>query len=309
MQVLVDLPFENAADWLAELRRQAPGVRFHLWPEVPEPAAIEVALVWTPDAALFEGLSGLQAIVVPGAGVDQLWRGGAVLPEVPIARLADPVMARRMAEYVLAMVLDHHRGFRCYRAQQAGRQWQRHFHADPAAIGVGIMGLGVMGRAVAALLSEVGYRVLGWSRRPKALDRMRCFAGEEGLGDFLAASEVLVCLLPLTAATRGILCRRTFEALPEGALLINVARGGHLIEADLLAALARGRLRGAVLDVFEDEPLPPDSPLWAHPRITLTPHIASHSNPKTGVAQIVQALQAIDRGEAPPPPVDPTSGY
>lgn len=309
MQIVVDFPWENAEDWLAELRRQGPGHDLHEWPDVRDPGCIEAAVVWTPTAELFQGMDRLRAIIVPGAGVDQLWRHVDRLPDVPIVRLADPIMATRMAEYVLSMVLDHHRKFKRYRRQQAERVWERHFHADPGDIRVGIMGLGVMGQAVADYLTRIGYDVTGWSRRPKTFDGLRTLAGSEALTELADRSDVLVCLLPLTDETRGILNGSIFKALPEGALVINAARGGHLVVPDLMAALDTGKLGGAVLDVFEDEPLAATSPLWAHPRITITPHIASLSNPVTGIGQIIRALDQLESGLTPDHLVDVSAGY
>jgi glyoxylate/hydroxypyruvate reductase A len=309
MQVLIDLPWENTEDWLAELRRQAAHHELYRWPDVDDPGGIDAAVVWTPTADFFSNLSRLKAIVVPGAGVDQLWRHTKQLPDVPIVRLADPVMATRMAEYVLAMVLNHHRGFERYRQQQAERVWTRHHHADPGDVRVGIMGLGELGTVAARHVAAIGYDVSGWSRRPKDIDGVRTFAGEDAFRAFLNQSDILVCLLPLTAATRGLLNARTFSSLPKGALVINAARGGHLVVPDLLDALDSDQLAGAVLDVFEDEPLSVDSPLWAHPKITVTPHIASLSNVVTGVRQIVRALDAVEAGNRPDHIVDPDVGY
>ncbi len=309
MQVLADFPWENAQDWIDELRRQGAGHQIHVWPEVPEPARIKAAIIWTPSADFFDTLTNLRALIVPGAGVDQLFRSRANLPDVPIVRLADPVMATRMAEYVLAMVLDHHRQLQCYRSQQAGAVWMRHFHSDPGDIRVGILGMGVLGTAAARHLRAIGYSVTGWSRSSKAIPGIETVAGEAALMPLVATSDILVCLLPLTKATRGILNAKTFDAMPDGALLINAARGAHLVVPHLLAALDRGKLGGAVLDVFEDEPLAPESPLWRHPAITITPHIASLSNPITGVRQIVQALDRIEAQEPLDHVVDPNAGY
>ncbi|MGI9433784.1 MAG: 2-hydroxyacid dehydrogenase [Geminicoccaceae bacterium] len=309
MRVLVDFPWANSEEWLAELRRQAPGVDLHQWPDVGEAGGIDAAVVWTPPRDFFRGLKNLKAIIVPGAGVDQLWRGGEALPDVPVIRLTDPLMAMRMAEYVLAMVLNHHRQLGVYRGQQARHLWARHHHPDPGDIKVGVMGLGVLGAAAVHHLSAIGYDVAGWSRRPKAIPGVRTFAGDAQFSAFLAASAILVCLLPLTDATRGILNQGTFAALADGAYVINAARGAHLIAPDLLAALEQGKLSGAALDVFEDEPLPASSLLWDHPKITVTPHIASLSNPTTGAGQIVDVLQRLERGEALGYRVDRTAGY
>lgn len=309
MQVLADFPWENGQEWVDELRRQAVGHDVHVWPDHPGLDRIEAAVVWTPNADFFDGMTGLRAIMVPGAGVDQLLKDKAALPDVPIVRLADPLMAARMAEYVLAMVLDHHRLFRRYREQQERAVWERHFHQDPDDFHVGILGLGVLGQEVARLLRAVGYRVSGWSRRQKAIDGVNTLSGKEGFAALVKSSNILVCLLPLTEATRGILNAAVFADMPDGALVINAARGGHLVVPHLLAALDAGKLSGAVLDVFEDEPLPAESPLWRHPSITITPHVASFSNPVTGVRQIVRALDRIAAGEAPDHQVNLEAGY
>lgn len=309
MLVLADFPWENAEDWLGELRRQAVAHQILVPAEMHEPASVDAAVVWTPPAGFFDGMTKLRAIIVPGAGVDQLTRSEAVFPDVPILRLADPVMATRMAEYVLAMVLDHHRHFGRYRDQQRRAVWTRHFHRDPADIRVGILGMGALGKKVADYLRLIGYQVGGWSRTPKSLPDIETVTGEEALLSLAAKSDVLVCLLPLTEATRGLLNRCLFEAMPEGAFLINAARGAHLVVPDLLSALDHGKPAAAVLDVFEDEPLSPESPLWRHPAITITPHVASLSNPVTGVGQIVRALDRIEAGEPLEHVVDRHRGY
>lgn len=309
MDVVADFPWENGQEWVDELRRQATAHRIHVWPDIPDPEAVRAAIVWTPDADLLRDFDNLSALIVPGAGVDQLFRSAGDLPDLPIVRLADPVMATRMAEYMLAMVLDHHRQLRRYREQQAGAVWTRHFHPDADDIRVGILGLGVMGAAAARHLQAIGYAVTGWSRSEKSLPGIKTVAGEAALEPLIASSDVLICLLPLTEATRGILNIGLFDAMPEGALVINAARGGHLVVPDLLEALDRGKLGAAVLDVFEDEPLSPESPLWRHPKVTVTPHIASLSNPVTGVRQIVRALDRIEVGETPDHLVDRHAGY
>lgn len=309
MRVLADFPWENGQEWIDELRRQGRAHQIHVRKDAADPASIDAAVVWTPSSDFFEGLIGLRALIVPGAGVDQLFRSPARLPDVPIVRLADPVMADRMAEYVLAMVLDHHRQFGIYRRQQTEAVWTRHFHGDPSDVKVGILGMGALGLQAARHLCAIGYAVTGWSRSKKTIDGIETVEGASAFLPLVAASDVLVCLLPLTEETRGILNAETFDAMPEGALLINAARGGHVVIPDLLAALDNGRPSAAVLDVFEDEPLPPESPLWRHSSITVTPHVASLSNPVTGVRQIVRALDRIEGGLPPDHLVDPSTGY
>ena len=304
MRVVFYCPWANAETWLSELRACAPELTFVAWPELDDSAPIEAAVVWRPPAGMLRQLPSLRVVCVMGAGVDYLFGPGIEPPNVPIVRLVDPVMTERMASYVLAAILYHQRQLGRYRAQQAHRVWRQSMHKDTSEVRVGIMGLGAMGRASAALLGAVGYDVAGWSRRPTSLAGVRCYAGRDQWRPFLARSDVLICLLPLTPATCGILSRATFDALPEGAVVINAARGEHLIEADLIAALDAGRLAGAVLDVFSIEPLPKDHPLWRDPRVLITPHVASLSNPASGAAQIAAALRAIRAGRAPAHLVD-----
>ena len=309
MQVLADFPWENGRIWIEELRSQAQAHHIHILPEVPDPGDIEAAVIWTPPSGFFDRLTALRALIVPGAGVDQLLRYQGELPDVPIIRLADPVMATRMAEYVLAMVLDHHRQFGVYRAQQMNAVWSRHAHGDPGDVRVGILGMGFLGARTAKMLRAVGYDVTGWSRSEKSIDDIETVAGMAALLPLVASSDVLVCLLPLTETTRGMLNEEVFAAMPKGALLINAARGGHLVVPDLLSALDSGRPGRAVLDVFESEPLAAESSLWRHPAITITPHIASLSNPVTGVRQIVRALDRLEAGLPLDNQIDRAAGY
>jgi glyoxylate/hydroxypyruvate reductase len=309
MRALFWCPWPNADEWLALLRQKGPELEFLISSEIDAPETIEAAIVWQPPSGLLERLSGLRCILVLGAGVDHLLAPGMRLPDVPLVRIVDPVMAERMASWVLAAVLFGHRQLDVYVRQQRERSWRRHAARDTADVRVGVLGLGAMGSACASRLAQVGYRVAGWSRTPKALAGIEGFTGSETWPSFLARSDFLICLLPLTPETRGILNARTFAALPEGAFVINAGRGGHLIESDLLSALDDDHLAGAVLDVFEEEPLPAQHPLWAHPKVLITPHIASITNPETGAEQIIAAMRAIRRGEMPPNTVDRRHHY
>jgi glyoxylate/hydroxypyruvate reductase A len=223
--------------------------------------------------------------------------------------MVEPGLTQGMREYVLLHVLRHHRDMPRLARQQAARRWEP--FASPLAQerGVGVMGLGILGADAAAALAAVGFRVAGWSRRPKALPGIESFAGEDGLAPFLARSEILVCLLPLTPATAGILDARLFAALPPGAALVNAARGEHLVEADLLAALGGGQLSGATLDAFRSEPLPPEHPFWGHPLIRVTPHNASLTRPETGARSMAEAIRRILAGAAPANLADRGAGY
>jgi glyoxylate/hydroxypyruvate reductase A len=304
MRTLFWCPWPNADEWLSLLRQKGPELEFLTWPEIDAPETIEAAIVWQPPAGLLDGLSSLRCICALGAGVDHLLAPGMRLPDVPLVRIADPVMAERMASWVLAAVLYGHRQLDVYVRQQRERSWRRHVARDTADVSAGVMGLGAMGKACAMRLAQVGYGVAGWTRTAKAESGIEGFTGNDALPAFLARSDFLICLLPLTPETRGILNERTFRALPEGAFVVNAGRGGHLIESDLISALDDGHLAGAVLDVFEEEPPPAEHPLWAHPKVLVTPHVASITNPRTGAEQIITAIRAIRRGEMPPNTVD-----
>ena len=309
MRVVFHCAWTNARGWLDVLRAAGPEFSFEPSETIEDPAGVEAAVVWNPPVGFFDRYPNLRLISILGAGGDYLFIPGMRLPDVPISRIVDPVMAERMAGWVLATTLYFHRQLDRYVVQQQERVWTRHEHPDFGEVGVGVMGLGAMGRAAAGLLANVGYDVAGWSRRPKSLAGIRTFAGDEQFGPFLARSNVLVCLLPLTGSTRGILNGEVFEALPRGAIVLNAGRGAHLVEPDLLTALEAGHLGGGALDVFSDEPLPDDHPFWTHPNVLVTPHVASLTNPVTGAEQIVAALRAVGAGRQPSNLIDPTRGY
>ncbi|HEX6144845.1 MAG TPA: glyoxylate/hydroxypyruvate reductase A [Geminicoccaceae bacterium] len=309
MRVVFHCPWANARGWLEVLRAAGPELHFAAAEEIDEPGEVEAAVVWNPPVGFFDPYPNLRIVSVLGAGADYLFVPGMRLPEVPITRIVDPVMTERMAGWVLATTLHFHRQLDRYLVQQRERRWLRHEHPDFGEVRIGILGQGAMGSASARLLAGVGYRVAGWSRTPKALPGIESFAGDEALAPFLARTDVLVCLLPLTPATRGILRASTFGALAEGAIVLNAGRGAHLVEDDLLDALASGRLRGAALDVFAEEPLPVGHPFWTHPQILLTPHVASLTNPRTGAEQVVAAIRAVRDGREPSNRIDPGRAY
>jgi len=300
---------EDPAHWLGGLRAALPGDRFLTWPDVGDAAAVEVALVAGPPAGALAQLPKLKLIQSLWMGVDGLLADPALPRHVPLARLVDPGMVAAMGETVLAHVLDWHRHLYRYRAQQRDGVWQRLPQYMACDRSVGLLGLGELGRHVSAQLLKFGFRVCGWSRRPKDLAGVECLSGPDGLDRLLAKSGALVCLLPLTAATRGILNARNLALLPEGACVINVARGAHLVDRDLLAALDSGRLAHAYLDVFQVEPLPAGHPYWSHARVTVTPHVAALTEPRTALARVIENLARVRRGEPPLDLVDPAAGY
>jgi len=295
--------------WRDALHAAVPDLEFRPWEEPGDPADIEFALVWLPPQGALRQFPNLKAILNLGAGVDALLKDPTLPDGVPVVRMVDDDLAICMAEYVLLHVLRYHREQPALDAQQRAHDWR--MIASPAAMHrrVGILGLGAMGGEAARLLVGAGFDVAGWSRRPKDLPGVQSFHGEVGRAAFLARSEILVCLLPLTPETEGILDRDLFQALPAGAYLINAGRGGHQVESDILAALDSGQLAGATLDVFREEPLPTASPFWDHPKVTVTPHNASITNPQSAVRHVCESIRRVRAGEPLRNVVDPDLGY
>ena len=290
------------------LARAVPGTRLHLWPDLgPDPAAIEIAMVWTAPPALFARLPGLRCVMALGAGVDDL--APMLPPGIALTRVVDAALTESMTEYVLYHVLRHHRGMDAYRADRESRAW--HPRPFPPASGrsIGVLGLGALGTHVARALSGLGFRVYGMSRTPRRIADVTCVTGDGALDTVLGHSEILVCLLPLTSATRDLLGARAFARMPRGAHLINAARGAVVVDEELLAALDTDHLSGATLDVFRDEPLPPEHPFWRHPRVTITPHIASLTNLESVAAQLADNVRRFAAGEPLIHAVDRERGY
>jgi len=284
-----------------------------IWPDVPDREAIHYVLAWRPPAEAFANLPNLRAVFSLGAGVDHVV-GNAALPDVPIVRVVDPDLTTRMTEWVTLQVLLHHRQHLAYARQQAAHQWRELRQPVAQDVRVGIMGLGELGRDAAEVLARLGFQVAGWSRSAKSIPGIETFHGEDGLRAFLGRTDILVVLVPLTANTRGILDASVFDRLARngalgGAVLINGGRGGLQVEADILAALDDGRLIGASLDVFEPEPLGPDSPFWSHPRVVLTPHVAASSEASVLADGIHRQILDFEAGKPLANLVDVSRGY
>lgn len=299
-------PFEAAAAVLC------PGLRVALWsPQTSEAELASVVAVagWFVPSGLPARLPALRLLASIGAGVEHLLRDPALPPAVPVTRIVDAEQAHGMAEFVLWAALYYHRGLDRVQAQQARRQWHMPPQRPAERTHVGVMGLGAMGAEVALALAAHGFRVSGWSRRPRTLPGVCTWAGHRELPEFLRPLDVVVSLLPLTPETRGLCNARWFELLKPGAAFVNCGRGEQVVVPDLLDAVHRGHLRGAVLDVFEHEPLPPESPLWDAPGVLVTPHMASSASPEVIARQIVADTARVMAGRAPANAVDRLSGY
>jgi glyoxylate/hydroxypyruvate reductase A len=300
---------DDAEEWRRALVAHIPDLDFRAWPDVGEVAEIDVALVWLPPEGELKRYPNLKAILSLAAGVDALMKDQTLPPGVPIARLTDPGLTQTMTEYVTLAVLRHHRHIDAFERRQREGRWVYELPPDVAERRVGVMGLGVLGGEAVAGLRDHGFEVAGWSRSEKSLEGVECFHGAQGLTPFLARTEILVCLLPLTPETENILDAGLFAALPESAYVINVARGLHLVEEDLLAALQSGHIAGATLDVFRQEPLPAGHPFWDHPNVLLTPHIAAAGNPRTAAPRMAENIRRALAGEPLIDLVDVGVGY
>lgn len=292
--------------WLAGLRAAFPQATVDLWAPGAPPA--DYAVVWAPPQAFLDEQPRLKALFNIGAGVDALLQL-RLPPEAKIVRLDDAGMSVQMAEYVCHAVIRHFREFDGYERDVAQGKWSFRKPQSRADCPVGVLGLGVLGERVARALRVFEFPVHGWSRSAKAVDSVVCHSGPEQLNHFLSECRVLVNLLPLTPETRDILNRETLSRLKPGGYLINVARGAHLVEADLIALLDSGHLAGATLDVFRTEPLPADHPFWPHPKIVITPHTSARTLRSESIAQIAGKIAALERGEAVAGVVDPVRGY
>ncbi len=308
MTLLFKCDMTASEPWLEALAKQMPDREIRVFPDIEPLEDVEYALVYEPPPGLLKSLPNLKVIFSLWVGVDHLTKDSE-LPAVPVVRMVERCLTASMSEHVVQQTLNFHKDCLDYRAQQGKRHWQQLELKAAWERNVGIMGLGTLGRDAAEKLAALGFNIAGWSRTPKKILNIDCYHGNQGLSPFLARTQILVCLLPLTDATRGILNKELFEQLPRGAAIINCARGGHLIEADLLQALDEGRLSGAALDVFEQEPLPPDHPFWRHPRIVVTPHIAAFSSADTAVEAVVENIARIESGQPLLNVVDFERGY
>ncbi|SDH98258.1 2-hydroxyacid dehydrogenase [Paraburkholderia phenazinium] len=301
----------RGAQWARLFAEKAPQIPFRIWPDGSsgdDAHAVRYLAVWEAPRDLATTFPNLEVVFSVGAGIDQ-FDLSAIPAHLPVVRMVEPGIVAGMVEYVTLATLALHRDWLTYAAQQREGRWQALRTRVASERRVGVLGLGVLGQAVLTRLASFGFQCAGWSRSPRTLDGIECFAGTESLPQFLARTDILVCLLPLTGATRHILNRDLFAQLPRGAALINTGRGGHLQQDDLLEALDSGQLSAAVLDVADPEPLAADHPLWRHPRVMLTPHVASMTQPDSAVEVVLDNLRRHREGEPLIGLVDRARGY
>ncbi|MCZ4060798.1 glyoxylate/hydroxypyruvate reductase A [Pantoea sp. LMR881] len=291
--------------WLAE---HAPDIQLHLWPEKGEAEQVEMLIAWQPPENIMATFPRLKVLFSVGAGADQ-FDFSALPADLLVVRMIEPGLTQGMVEYITFSVIGLHRDMPRYFQQQREQQWLAHPVKPAAQRRVGVMGLGELGLASLKQLVAMGFDCAGWSRTPRDIENVRCWHGDDQLVEFLAHSEILVCLLPLTAATKGLLNGELFRQLPYGAALVQAGRGPQLNQNDLLAALASGQLSAAVIDVTDPEPLPAGHPFWNHPAIWLTPHVASQTQNGSAIAALLDNLRRYQRGEPMIGIIDRSRGY
>lgn len=310
MRILLHRAANDGEAWARDFADLLPEAQVTVWREGTKAPPCDYAVCWSPPPAMVPELAEVKAIFLTGAGADALLKFADTLPaSIPIVRLGDAGMGVQMAEYVLHYVLRHFRRFDTYETQARGGVWAPLPAREKADFSIGVLGLGVLGSRVLEALAPFGFPLRGWSRTHKELAGVRCFHGEDGLDAFLRGTQVLVNMLPLTADTTGLLDRHTLGKLPPQSYLVNVARGGHVAEPDLLALIKSGHLAGAALDVTRIEPLPAQHPFWLEPRITLTPHISALTLRRESVAQIAAKIRAHVAGQPVADIVDRQLGY
>jgi glyoxylate/hydroxypyruvate reductase A len=282
----------RGAQWAKRFAQKAPDLPFHIWPDLGDPAAIRYLAAWQPPDDPTRTFPNLEVVFSVGAGIDQ-FDLSSVPAHVPVVRMIEPGIVEGMVEYVTQAALTIHRDLFDYGLQQQQQDWRERPLKPASERRIGVLGLACA----------------GWSRSPREIEGVDCYAGEGALDQFLARTDILICLLPLTPATRGLLNAELFAKLPRGASLIQTGRGPHLNQQDLLAALDSGQLHNAILDVTDPEPLPAGHPLWTHPRVRITPHIASATRPESAVDVVLENLRRHREGLPMLGQVDRTQGY
>ncbi|GHA26452.1 glyoxylate/hydroxypyruvate reductase A [Salinimicrobium marinum] len=299
----------NPDAWIKTLNEHQKKIEVEVYPDISNKNEVEYALVWNHPQGVFKEFPNIKVIASMGAGVDHIMQDPELPENVKVIRIVDEQLAKDMAEFVLALVLNKLRNLSLHHHLEQQQEWKPKTYQRIDEVKIGIMGIGELGSTVSKKLTENGFSVSGWANSKKDLENIKIYAGQEELDPFLAESDILICLLPLTPDTENILNKDLFKKLPENAFLINVARGNHLVENDLIEMIDSGHLSGAALDVFRKEPLPEKHPFWKHPKIQVTPHIASVTKPSSVVSQILENYERMKNKEELQKVVDKEKGY
>jgi glyoxylate/hydroxypyruvate reductase A len=309
VSIIIICPNNNPKPWITALTSIDPSVDIQIWPSDKPKSEVTFALCWQPPRGILNDYPNLQCICSMGAGVDHLFKDRQLPSNVPIVRLVDPAMNQSMFEYISSAALFYLRNTALYQTQQLNKLWLEHPSKSLSKTTIGVMGLGQIGKFCAIKLSELGFTVKGWSKTSKTIEGVKTYTGDDGLVDFTKDISILVCLLPLTNELKGILNLKLFHSLPKGCCLINVARGEHLVESDLLTALSSKHLDSAFLDVFIEEPLPQDHPFWSQSNIQITPHCSSSTEPLSVAEQIINNYRLMKKSKKLINLVDINKGY
>jgi glyoxylate/hydroxypyruvate reductase A len=304
----LDTRIGNAKAWRDTVAEKLPDLELRIWPEAGEPADIEYLAFMQPDFDILPAFPNLKAMFSRSAGVEA-FVDHPKMPKVPLGKMEPPGGDPMMTEYVVMHVLRFHRDMPGYQAAQANREWRRTRIVRPEERRVGFLGYGMMAKAPALVFKSLGFPVSAWVRSPRPQEEVPIFHGRDQLEPFLNQTDIAVCLLPLTRETDGIFCARTFAMMPRGAMLINVGRGKHVVYEDLIRALDSGQLSYAALDALWPEPLPPDSPLWLHPKITVMPHVARRPTVAQLVTEIAANIKSLNNGGGLLQQIDTAMGY
>lgn len=297
MAIVIISKNPNQQDWKDHLLTLDPSLDIRIYPNDGNKEEIDFAIAWKPPHGVFSHYPNLRCIASTGAGVDHIIKDETIGDDIRITRVVDNRLAKDMTTYLVAQVMAHLRDITKYKLSQLESKWQPAPYRVAEKTRVGVLGMGELGKAAAEQFSTLGFTVRGWARTPKHLNNVKMFVGDEEYEHFLRDLDILICLLPLTKSTRGILNKKTFDLLPNNAFVINVARGDHLVEEELLEALDEGRLSGACLDVFKEEPLPEGHPFWLHPKVIITPHIASITSIMNVAPQILNNYHRLQSGQ------------
>lgn len=308
MSIVIVASQRDVSEWKSGLESLAPHIEVNVWPDVTDPDSVEGAIVWNHPHGALNDYKNLKFISSMGAGVDHVFTDKHLPENVPVTRIIDERLTITMSNYIISAIMYFHRRLPKYLADKKEHRWDQ--AADPEReLHIGIMGMGVMGKDIAKKLALLNFDVHGYSNSLKNIDGVKSYAGENQLAEFLKNINTLVCLLPLTTATENILNIGLFGKMKKGSFLINVARGKHLKEEDLLLAIKKEYISGAFIDVFREEPLPKDHPFWSHPDIMMTPHIASITNPSAAIPQVLENYERSKRGGELINQVNPERGY